>query len=195
MNIIKNILAFIGVVSILGMIYVGIKIQPVVKTLEVMDPQAKTLYTTIFKRIIETHSGVDAMVYRVPVKPGLKPADVDESIRYIANELNIKKVGELPLSKEIESLSGSDFRFIKIYLLCNAMTAASMMNYDDAFSSFLPCRITLLQDKAGKLWLYTPDMDLMIYGGKPLPPALKAEAVKVQKIITEIMKRAAVGDF
>lgn len=195
MNILRNILAVVGVVSIVVLIYAAIKIQPVMHALEVMDPAARTVYTNLFKRIITTESGVDAMVYKVPVQKGLTPADVDESIRYIANELNIKNVGELPLSKEIESLSGSKYRFVKIYLMCNAITAASMMNYNDAFSSFLPCRITLLEDKTGQLWLYTLDMGVMIYGGKPLPPALKEEALKVQKIITSIMNRAAVGDF
>jgi hypothetical protein len=38
-------------------------------------------------------------------------------------------------------------------------------------------------------------MDAMIYGGKPLPAALKEEAMGVKKIILEIMNRGAEGDF
>jgi len=39
------------------------------------------------------------------------------------------------------------------------------------------------------------NMDAMIYGGRPLPPALKEEAMGVKKIILEIMNRGAEGDF
>jgi hypothetical protein len=38
-------------------------------------------------------------------------------------------------------------------------------------------------------------MDLMIYGGKPLPPELKKEAMQVKEIILDIMNRGAHGEF
>jgi uncharacterized protein (DUF302 family) len=80
-------------------------------------------------------------------------------------------------------------------MFCNALTAAQMLDYSDAFSAYLPCRISLVEDKQGKLWLYSLNMDAMIYGGKPLPAALKEEAMGVKKIILEIMNRGAEGDF
>jgi uncharacterized protein (DUF302 family) len=70
-----------------------------------------------------------------------------------------------------------------------------MLDYNDAFSAYLPCRITLVEDKTGKLWLYSLNMDLMIHGGEPLPEELKQEALRVKEIILTIMKRAAAGDF
>jgi hypothetical protein len=36
---------------------------------------------------------------------------------------------------------------------------------------------------------------MMIYGGKPLPPELKEEALKVREVILDIMKRGASGAF
>ena len=47
----------------------------------------------------------------------------------------------------------------------------------------------------GKVWLYTLNMDLMIYGGKTLPDELKMEAIKVKETILAIMHRGADGDF
>lgn len=195
MNLLKNILAGIGVLALILFVFLSVKVYGVYQSMEEFDPEAKEFYKNFASKILQSHSGVDALVKKVPVAEGLKPEDVDEAIRYVANELNIKNVGELYLYKEIESLSGTPFRYIKIYLLCNAMTAASMMNYNDAFSSYLPCRVTLLEDKTGKLWLYTMDMDLMIKGGRALPPALKAEASKVRNTIMQIMDRASRGDF
>ncbi len=86
-------------------------------------------------------------------------------------------------------------RFLKIYQYCNPQTAMKMVDYSDAFAAYLPCRIAMVEDKQGKYHLYSLDMDMMIYGGKTLPPDLHTEAVKVQEIITDIMKRAAEGDF
>ena len=195
MSTLKNVFAVVGLLSIIGIFVIVSKVIPVLNQLEEFDPKAKDVYFKLADRILENRSGVGAMVNKVAVQEGVTAEDVDQSIRYVANELNIKKVGELPLSKEVENISGSPFRHIKIYLLCNPMTAASMLNYDDAFSSFLPCRISVVEDKEGKLWMYAVNMDIMIHGGRSLPPALKAEAVKVQNTISEIMNRAAEGDF
>jgi uncharacterized protein (DUF302 family) len=116
-------------------------------------------------------------------------------MKFVANEHNMSNVGELPLSKDIEVKSGKDYRFVKIYLFCNSLTAAKMLDYSDAYSAYLPCRITLLEDKQGKLWLTALNMDMMIYGGETLPPELKAEALKVKEQILDIMNRGAAGEF
>ena len=195
MNMLKNSLAVIGFFSIGIMLVVLLKLLPVMQQLEGFDPKAKDVYMQIFNRVLLTKSGIEAMVIKTPVAEGITTEEVDQTIRLVANELNIKNVGELPLYKEVEAMSGSPYRFVKIYLLCNAMTAASMLNNNDAFAAFLPCRVSLIEDKSGHLWLYTQDMDVMIYGGKPLPPALKSEAIKIRDTILEIMRRASEGDF
>ncbi|MDT8283416.1 MAG: DUF302 domain-containing protein, partial [Gammaproteobacteria bacterium] len=130
-----------------------------------------------------------------PVKEGLTVEDVEQTMKFVANEHNIKNVGELPLSDQIEAMTGQSARFFKIYMFCNALTAAQMLEFSDAYSAYLPCRLSMVEDKQGKLWLYALNMDLMIYGGKPLPPALKEEAEGVKSIILDIMNRGAEGDF
>ena len=188
----KNILALIGLVAIIasGILYLGAK-----NVLSEFDPGAADTYTELFKNILETKDAASATVWRFPVEEGLSAEDVEKSLKMIANELNISNVGELPLSKDISAKSGKEYRFVKLFLFCNSLTAAQMLDYNDAFSAYLPCRISLVEDKEGKLWLYSLNMDLMIHGGKPLPPALKAEAETVKSIILETMERAAEGDF
>ena len=195
MSQIKNIFTFIGMVSLLLLIVTVVKLYPVVLQLAEFDSRAVQLYADIAKRALDERSGVEAMVIKVPAKEGVGPGDVDDSIKIIANELNIKNVGELPMYKEVQNLSGIPFRYAKIYLLCDAMIAASLLNHSDGFSSYLPCRISVIEDPDGQLWLYTLNMDIMIYGGRPLPPALKQEAIKVRDTMLEIMHRAAAGDF
>jgi len=52
-----------------------------------------------------------------------------------------------------------------------------------------------LEDKIGKYWLYALDLDMMIWGGAPLPDNLKEEAIKVRTILLDIMERGAKGEF
>ena len=147
------------------------------------------------QKLIETGNAAEATVWKVPVADGLSPEDVEDTMRFVANEHNIKNVGELPLSEQVKLMTGEEQRFLKIYMFCNPLTAANMFEYSVAFSAYLPCRISLIEDPDGKLWIYTLNMDMMIHGGMPLPEELKAEAIKVKQIMLDIMNRGAAGDF
>ena len=59
----------------------------------------------------------------------------------------------------------------------------------------MPCRIAVVEDKEGKLWLHSMNLDLMIHGGKELPPELKKEAQRVRQVIFSMMEGAAAGEF
>jgi uncharacterized protein (DUF302 family) len=106
----------------------------------------------------------EASIWRIRVEEGLSVEDVEQAMKFMANEHNLSNVGELPLSNDIEAKSGKSYRYVKIYLFSNSLTAAEMLDYSDAYSAYLPCRITLLEDKEGKLWLTALNMDMMIYG-------------------------------
>jgi len=70
-----------------------------------------------------------------------------------------------------------------------------MIEYSDAFSAYLPCRIALVEDKQGKYWLYSLNMDLMIHGGKTLPDDLYKEANSVKEVMLKLMDAGASGEF
>lgn len=195
MRILWNLFALIGLIVVIGIIVALVQLGPSVSKLGNFDDQALATYGEMAKKLIETGNGAEATVWKVKVDEGLAPEDVDQTMKFVANEHNIKNVGELPLYKEVEAMSGEPYRFIKIYMFCNAMTAARMLDYSDAFSAYLPCRITLVEDPQGDLWLYTLNMDLMIYGGEQLPAELKEEAIGVKETILDIMERGAAGDF
>lgn len=163
--------------------------------LQYFDPKAGEVYLQLFKDIIRTRNAAEATTWKFKVEKGLSPEEVEETMKSVANELNMASVGELPLYMDIEAKTGKPYRFAKIYMFCDSLKASMMMDYSDAFSAFLPCRITLIEDKKGDYWLYAMNMDLMLYGGSPLPPELKAEVVIVKEQILEIMERGAAGDF
>ncbi|PLX59559.1 DUF302 domain-containing protein [Sedimenticola selenatireducens] len=192
MRVIRNVFALIGLLAVIA---TGVAVVQTRVVLDGFDPGAVQVYQELIENIVKTRNAAEATVWKVPVEEGLTPEDVEQSMKTVANELNISNVGELPLYKDVEAKSGESYRFVKIYMFCNSLTAARMLDYSDAFSAYLPCRITMVEDKQGQLWLYALNMDLMIHGGEPLPPALKEEAVHVKKVILEIMRRGSIGDF
>lgn len=195
MTVIRNVFSLIGFITMVTFLVLIYKMEPAYHAFKSFDDKALETYTQLATNILETGNAAEATVWKTPVQKGLSTGDVEDVMRSVANEHNIKNVGELPLSKQVEAMSGKPYRFMKIFMFCNALTAAKMVDYSDAFSAYLPCRVTLLEDKQGNLWVYSLNMDLMIHGGKQLPPALKEEALRVKMIIQDIMKRGAAGEF
>ncbi|MEJ2453802.1 MAG: DUF302 domain-containing protein [Candidatus Thiodiazotropha sp.] len=192
MGFIKNIFALIGLLAVIAVVGVYVKYN---KSIEGFDPQAPEVFAEFTQHLVTSKSAAEASIWKIPVAEDLSPEEVEQTMKFVANEHNMSNVGELPLSKDIEAKLGEDYRFVKIYLFCNSLTAAKMLDYSDAYSAYLPCRITLIEDHEGKLWLITLNMDMMIYGGEPLPPELKEEAIKVKEYILDIMNRGATGEF
>jgi len=207
MLIIKNILALIGAATLVACAYMYLQYQPMMKLMSSidmqklsdlsgeLDPKAAEIYGEMLNILALTKNAAEATVWKYPVEEDLTIEDVETSLKNIANEHNIKAVGELPLSKQVQLMTGEEQRFLKIYMFCNPMTAMKMVEFNDAFSAYLPCRISLIEDKKGKLWLYALNMDMMVWGGATLPEALLKEAKKVRFIIKDTMERAAQGDF
>ena len=195
MNIIRNILAVIGLLSVITMGWAAMKIQPYYSAFQGFDDKAIETYTDMANRLIETGNAADATVWKQKVNEDLSVEDVEDVMKSVASELNIKDVGQLPLSKQVELMTGKKQRFLKIYMYCNPLTAVEMVDYSDAFSAYLPCRLSLVEDKQGKFWIYALNMDMMIHGGKTLPAELKIEAERVRTVIKAIMDRAASGEF
>jgi uncharacterized protein (DUF302 family) len=200
-RLIWNLLGLVGLVIVAGVIWIavtqgyGLQNFKDFANLRNFDPEAGTVYVNMAKNLLATGNGAEATVWKVPVARDLSAQDVEDAMKSVANEHNFKNVGELPLSEQVAVMTGKDQRFWKIYMFCDPLTAAKMVNYSDAFSAYLPCRIALVEDQTGQLWLYTLNMDMMIHGGAMLPDELYEEANNVKEIILDIMNRGAAGEF
>lgn len=195
MGFIKNILAIIGLIALIGGGYAYTKFSNEINEFNKLDPGAKKVYMNMWTKLKESGTSADATVWKKQLEDGVSPEDAAEAMSSVATELNIKAVGILPLSKEVEAKTGKKQRLLTIYQYCNPLTAMTMVEYSDAFSAYLPCRIAMVEDKKGKVWLYALDMDMMIYGGKTLPEKLLKEATTVKKVILDIMEAGATGEF
>jgi uncharacterized protein (DUF302 family) len=200
-KLVWNLLALLGLALVAGLVWVAITFDFGLQNMKDLgnvssfDSKAPEVYMTMAKSLLATGNAAEATVWKIPVAEGMSVEDVDQTINFVANEHNIKNVGELPLSEQVAAMTGEDQRYLKIYMFCNPLTATKMVEYSEAFSAYLPCRISLIEDKTGQLWIYTLNMDLMIHGGKSLPPDLFEEANVVKDVMLDIMNRGAEGDF
>lgn len=191
MAFVRNLLALVGLVAVGAVAYAWFTYG---SQLQEFDKESLATYRDMAAVLLETGNAAEATIWRVPVDEGATPQGVEEAMKFAANEHNFKNVGELPLSDQVQAMTGETAQFMKIYLYCDPLIAARMVAYSDAYSAYLPCRITLLEDDDGKFWLVTLNMDLMIHGGKTLPQELRKEAIQVKKIIQDIMTRGATGE-
>lgn len=135
------------------------------------------------------------MIWRAPIAKGLTFDDVDMALNSLASGLNLRDVGQLPLGEQVAAMQGTPWRSLQIYMFCNPLTAARMIEHDPAFSVWLPCRISLVEDGDGQLWLYTVNMDALMGQAVGMSPALMAEAQSVRDAIHTLVADASRGEF
>jgi len=135
-----------------------------------------------------------ATTWERKVKPGVTLEQIEQALASVSTESNIRPVGELPLSKELEARSGKPQKLLKVYNYCNPQTARKMVDFSPHMAAYLPCRISIVEQADG-LWMYTLNMDMMIRMGRKLPPDLKADALKVREAIWQMMEKGSQGEF
>jgi uncharacterized protein (DUF302 family) len=192
MTFIRNLLAVIGLLALLAILIGAVTIGP---KLAHFDPGFPKAYGEFAGKLLETGDPGVAMMWSVPVQEGLSTDDVVASLKSLATAKSLLFVGESPFYKQVEAITGEPYRYVNFLSFCDARVGKKMLEYRDQYSGFMPCRIALVEDRTGKLALYSMNLDLMIHGGRPLPPDLKQDAIKVRDKILAIMQGAAAGEF
>jgi uncharacterized protein (DUF302 family) len=192
MKLIRNLFALIGLVAVIAAGYAYARLAP---ALSEFDSEFMGVYQEFAAKLLETGDPGVSMMWSVQVEEGLSAEDVIESMKSLATSRNFLFVGESPFYKQIQAITGEDYRYVNFLSFCDARVGKMMLEYRDQYSGFMPCRIAIVEDREGRLWLYSMNLDLMIHGGKSLPPELKKSALRVRDTIREIMNGAAKGEF
>lgn len=135
-----------------------------------------------------------AVTWERKVQAGVTVAEIEDAFASVAAEENLKMVGSLPLSAELQARSGLPQKFLKVYSYCDPETARAMVDFSPHMAAFLPCRITLLEKEDG-LWIYTMNMDMLTTMGRRLPPELKPRVRRVRDAMWQMLERGARGEF
>ncbi len=166
-----------------------------VATLGKLENGAGAEASRMWDRWIEGQGDIAvATTWERKVAKGVTPNDIEQILKQVASERNMKDVGTLPLSKELEARTGQKQKLLTVYSFCTPTTARRMVDFSPHMAAYLPCRITVVEKEAG-LWLYTLNMDMMVKMGRKLPSPLKEEANAVRDTIFEMMERASKGEI
>jgi uncharacterized protein (DUF302 family) len=144
---------------------------------------------------------IAVMADKMPVADGISFDDAVDSMKLRANEINFKFVGHSPLWKDVAAISGDEQTpRVEIFNFCDAMVARKILDYAPEFVVFIPCRIALLEDADGKLWVMTLDWDvnwlnLAQNPNSVLDEELRKDAQRIREGMRYIMEGAATGDF
>ncbi|MDU8930007.1 DUF302 domain-containing protein [Alisedimentitalea sp. MJ-SS2] len=142
---------------------------------------------------------ISIMVAKKRVADGLSLEDVVESMDLRANLLNMKKVGHSTPWKVIEATTGEPSPKLEMISYCDIPTMRDILNYVPEFSVFVPCRISVLEDAEGNLWIMTLDWDVRWMDTSPNPnkisPELREKALMVRENLESIMEAGANGDL
>jgi uncharacterized protein (DUF302 family) len=188
MKLIRNLLALIGLVVVLAVAYGYYRISD-------FDPRFLSTYGEFGAKLLETGDPGVSMMWAQQVDEGLSAEEVIESLESLATEHNFLFVGESPFYKQVKAITGEDYRYVNFLSFCDARVGKRMLEYRDQYSGFMPCRIALVEDKDGRLWLYSMNLNIMIHGGRELPQDLKADALRVRDTIKAMITGAAKGEF
>ena len=140
------------------------------------------------------------MTFKLKANDDLTFDDVIEAMELTANEVNFKKVGHNEFWRDVSANSGLATLRVEILQFCDATVGRRMLDFSPEFSIFIPCRITVMEDATGEIWLMTMDWDVSWLAkawqpGSKLPPDLVEDAKRIRDAMTEIMQAGASGDW
>jgi len=189
MKLIKAILMLIGAVVVLGMGYVYIK----------LDPAALPTYGNMFAKVIETGDPAKGMIIKrkLIIEEGeSKEEAIEEALEImdaIGENYGLAKVDSKTMPRGGKFMKdGGLYTHIRSY--CSPTIADIFLTHSGEFVGFMPCRVGIVEDKNGDIWLYTMSLDLMIHGGTQLPPELLKHANNVKEAMEAMITKGALRD-
>jgi uncharacterized protein (DUF302 family) len=132
-------------------------------------------------------------VLKMELAEGVTPDAAAEAMLSKAAEINMKLVGQLNVSEEVRS-RGIKAPRLQIFQFCNPEDAVRMVEFNTIYAAYMPCRIALVEDNQGKVWLEMLNLDMIIQA-YPLPPELQALALNVNGQMLDIITAGATGEF
>ena len=190
---IKNILSAVGALVLVVGLFVGVKFGGMISQVGTLHPDAMGYYMDMFGKVLETGNSAEAMIRKVKINDDVTTEDVVDNLKSMAEDNNFLVVGDSKMSIK-SSIKDGGKRYIRILHFCAPSVAEKFIGFSEAFGAFMPCRILIVEDDKGNRWLYTMAMELMLYGGKPLPADMMKMAESVRDLMYGIMDAAAIDE-
>jgi len=190
MKYIKGILITIGSATlILGLILTimyGSKISK-------LDSRALPEYMKMFDKVLETGDPAKGMILKekMIIPEGMTKKEAIENALDIMDEVAEEHGLALVDHKTMPRKSGL-YTHIRSY--CSPTIADTFLNHSREFIGFMPCRIGIIEEPNGDIFIYTMNMDIMLNGGYTLSSEILKLGNEVRNGMNEIMHKGALGE-
>ena len=126
--------------------------------------------------------------------------EVVEAMLLKANEVNFKHVGHNMFWKDASAVTGYPALRVEVLQFCDAVVGRRMLDFSPEFAIFIPCRITVMEDASGDIWLMTLDWDVSWLANawhpdSELSDQLKEDALKIRDAMETIMHAGANAEW
>jgi hypothetical protein len=196
MKLIKGLLTLIGAIVVIAGIVGAVTIGPKIAKL---DSHALPEYMKMFDTVLTTGDPAKGMVKRVKmvIPEGVTKEEAFENAIEVMDEVGAE-FGLAMVDSKTMPRGGKLFKdgglLTHIRSYCSPSIADKFLTHSGEFIGFMPCRIGIVEDPNGDIYIYTMGLELMINGGHTLPPEMLELANEVKKGMYTMMEKGAAGE-
>ena len=197
MNFIKGIFTIVGAIVVIAGILIGLNYG---SSMAKMDPKALGLYMKMADDVLTTGDPAKGMIIKrkLVIEEGTTKMEAIENAIEVMDEVGesygLAKVDEKTMPRKLLNKDGEKvYTHIRSY--CSPTIADIFLGHSGEFVGFMPCRVGIVEDKNGDVWLYTMALDMMISGGHTLPPELLEHASNVKDAMVGMITYGAAGEI
>lgn len=132
---------------------------------------------------------VNQSIVRVALQQGVTPESAANAMIRKASEINLRFVGRKRIYRQFRE-HGKISGHLEIFQFCDLDDAHNLIQLNPIFAAFMPCRIAMVEDKQGRIWLMTFNLDMVI-DNKMLTPAEGEIAIRVNQNMLKVLVAGA----
>jgi hypothetical protein len=196
MKLIKGLLTLIGAIVVIAGIVGAVTVGPKIAKL---DSHALPEYMKMFDTVLTTGDPAKGMVKRVKmvIPEGVTKEEAFENAIEVMDEVGAE-FGLAMVDSKTMPRGGKLFKdgglLTHIRSYCSPSIADKFLTHSGEFIGFMPCRIGIVEEPNGDIYIYTMGLELMINGGHTLPPEMLELANEVKKGMYTMMEKGAAGE-
>lgn len=193
MKLIKGLFTLIGAIVVIAAIIGAVTIGPKVAKL---DSQALPEYMKMFDKVLETGDPAKGMIRKVKmvIPEDMTKEEAFETALEIMDEVG-EEYGMALVDSKTMPREGKLFRdgglLTHIRSYCSPYIADVFLAHSGEFIGFMPCRVGIIEEPNGDIYIYTMSLELMINGGHTLEPKLLDLANEVRAGMYAMIEKAA----
>ncbi len=145
--------------------------------------------TTVMTTPVIDH--ISHTVIQIPLKPGVTPTHAVNAMISKASELNMSVSSHQKISEKLQQ-RGITSRHLEILQLCQPEKAATAIELNLHFAAYMPCRLTLVEDENGQIWILMQNIAFQV-NNKLLQPASVEFAIRINQDLLSIVTAGVNG--